>query len=162
MRMRRPDQGGFTFVELAVTLAIVALLATVALPMTELVVKRNKEHELHVALREIRTAIDAYKQAVVDGRIATSMDKSGYPPNLRALVEGVTDEQSPERKSKIYFLRRIPRDPMCPDAMKSNEETWGKRSYASSPDAPEEGDDVFDVYSLATDAGLNGFPYKDW
>ncbi len=156
------QQGGFTFVELAVTLAIVALLATVVLPMAELAVKRDKEHELRLALRDIRTALDAYKQAVVDGRIATSMDKSGYPPNLRVLVEGVTDEQSPDKKNKIYFLRRIPRDPMCLDEMKSNDETWGKRSYASPPDAPEEGDDVFDVHSLATETGLNGFPYKDW
>ncbi len=156
------QRNGFTFIEIAVTLAIVALLATVAVPMGELVVKRNKEHELRLALREIRTALDAYKQAVTDGRIATTMDKSGYPPTLRALVEGVTDEQSVDRKSKIYFLRRIPRDPMAADSSKSNEETWGKRSYASSPDAPEEGDDVYDVYSLATEAGLNGIPYKEW
>lgn len=163
MTMKKlPRQSGFTFIEVAVTLAIVALLATMVLPMAELVVKRNKEHDLHLALREIRTALDAYKQAVADGRIATTMGKSGYPPQLGVLVEGVTDEQSPDRKSKIYFLRRIPRDPMAIDPSKTNEETWGKRSYASSPDAPEEGDDVFDVYSLATDVGLNGFPYKDW
>lgn len=156
------QQDGFTFVELAVTVAIVALLATLVLPLAELTVKRNQEHDLRQALREIRTALDAYKQAVDDGKIANEMDKSGYPPRLRVLVEGVTDERSPDHKRKLYFLRRIPRDPMNPDTSKPDEETWGKRSYASSPDAPEEGDDVFDVYSLASDVGLNGIPYKDW
>ncbi|MFI4940504.1 MAG: type II secretion system protein [Burkholderiales bacterium] len=153
---------GFTFIELAITVAIVGLLATLVLPMTELVVKRDHEHELRVALREIRTALDAYKQAVVEGRIRAEIGKSGYPPQLKALVEGVTDEKSPNRDSKIYFLRRIPRDPMNQDSGKADEDTWGKRSYASPPDAPDEGDDVFDVYSLATDVGLNGVPYKDW
>lgn len=156
------QQRGFTFVELAVTVAIVALLATLVLPMAELMVKRNQEHDLRLALREIRTALDAYKQAADDGKIASEMDKSGYPSLLKVLVEGVTDERSPDHNRKLYFLRRIPRDPMCPDTGKSDEETWGKRSYASSPDAPEEGDDVFDVYSLAGEVGLNGVPYKDW
>lgn len=155
-------QNGFTFIELAITVAIVALLATLVLPMTELVVKRDHEHELRLALREIRTALDAYKQAVDQGRINSEVDKSGYPPQLRVLVDGVTDAKSPDHNSKIYFLRRIPRDPMDPDPGKANEDTWGKRSYASSPDAPEAGDDVFDVYSQATDVGLNGIPYKDW
>lgn len=159
-RIRR--QNGFTFIELAITVAIVGLLATLVLPMAELEVKRNQEYELRLALREIRTALDAYKQGVEEGRIKTSIDKSGYPPQLRVLVDGVTDERSPNRDRKIYFLRRIPRDPTCLDSTKSDEETWGKRSYASSPDAPEAGDDVFDVYSLSTDTGLNGVPYKDW
>ncbi len=163
--MTRPNvarENGFTFIELAITVAIVGLLATLVLPMTELVVKRDHEHELRAALREIRTALDAYKQAVDEGRIHSAIDKSGYPPQLKVLVEGVTDEKSPNQNSKMYFLRRIPRDPMNPDLSKADEDTWGKRSYESAPDAPEEGDDVFDVYSLATDVGLNGVPYKDW
>jgi len=154
--------GGFTFIELAITVAIVGLLATMVLPMTELVVKRDHEHELRSALREIRTALDAYKQAVDEGRIHAELGKSGYPPQLKVLVEGVTDEKSPNQNSKIYFLRRIPRDPMNTDLTMADEDTWGKRSYESPPDAPEEGDDVFDVYSLATDVGINGVPYKDW
>lgn len=153
---------GFTFIELAITVAIVALLATLVLPMTELVVKRDHEHELRSALREIRTALDAYKQAVDEGRITSEVGKSGYPPQLKVLMEGVTDQKSPNQDSKIYFLRRIPRDPMNSDSSKADEDTWGKRSYESPPDAPEEGDDVFDVYSLATDVGINGIPYKDW
>ena len=161
MRNGQP-QRGFTFIELAITVAIVALLATLVLPMAELTVKRDREHELRLALREIRTALDAYKQAVDEGRISSEPDKSGYPPQLKLLVDGVTDERSPDRNSKIYFLRRIPRDPMNTDASKTNDETWGKRSYESSPDAPEAGDDVFDVYSQATDVGLNGVPYRDW
>lgn len=155
-------QSGFTFIELAITVAIVGLLATLVLPMAELEVKRNQEQELRLALMEIRTALDAYKQAVAEGRVKTSIDKSGYPPQLQVLVDGVTDERSPNQNSKIYFLRRIPRDPTFPDSSKAAEETWGKRSYASSPDAPEAGDDVFDVYSLSTDSGLNGIPYKNW
>jgi general secretion pathway protein G len=163
MTMGRPmRQRGFTFIELAMTVAIVALLATLVLPMTELMVKRNQEHELRLALREIRTAIDAYKRAVEEGRVMSSPDKSGYPPTLKVLAEGVTDEKSPDHTGKIYFLRRIPRDPTFLDASRTDEETWGKRSYQSAPDAPEEGKDVFDVYSLATDVGINGIPYKDW
>ncbi len=156
------QQSGFTFIELAITVAIVGLLATLVLPMAELEVKRNQEHQLRQALMDIRTAIDAYKLAVEEGRVKSSADKSGYPPQLRLLVDGVTDERSPNRDSKIYFLRRIPRDPTCLDSTKSDEDTWGKRSYASSPDAPEAGDDVFDVYSLSADTGLNGIPYRNW
>jgi len=155
-------RNGFTFIELAITVAIVGLLATIVLPMGELVAKRSQEHELRAALREIRTALDAYKQAVDEGRVAAQVDKSGYPPRLSALVEGVPDEKSPDRKKMIYFLRRIPRDPLCPDPAKTDEDTWGKRSYESAPDAPAEGDDVFDVYSLSAGTGMNGIPYKDW
>ncbi|HET8730582.1 MAG TPA: type II secretion system protein [Moraxellaceae bacterium] len=154
---------GFTFIELAITVAIVGLLATLVLPMAELVLKRDQEHELRSALREIRGALDAYKRAVDEGRITVSVDKSsGYPPSLRELVDGVKDAKSPDQNGKIYFLRRIPRDPLCLDSTRSDEETWGKRSYESGPDAPAEGDDVFDVYSLSNDVGLNGISYKDW
>ncbi len=155
-------QTGFTFIELAVSVAIVGLLATVVLPVAELAVKRNQEHELRLALREIRAALDAYKRAVDEGRVTNEADKSGYPPTLSVLADGVIDAHSPNHDRKIYFLRRIPRDPMCLDATKDAADTWGKRSYESGPDAPEEGDDVFDVYSQATGTGLNGIPYKDW
>lgn len=159
---RAAGNEGFTFIELAVTAAIVALLATLVWPMAELSVKREREQQLRSALREIRTALDAYKQAVDEGKVASEADKSGYPPDLNVLVDGVTDQSSPNGTRKIYFLRRIPRDPMCPDQAKSNDETWGKRSYESAPDAPSEGDDVFDVHSLSAETGMNGIPYKDW
>jgi general secretion pathway protein G len=153
---------GFTLIELVITVAIVGLLASVALPLSELAVQRNKEHELRLALREIRTALDGYKLATSEGRVARSLGDSGYPPSLKVLVNGVPDVTSPDKKKIIYFLRHIPRDPMFEDATMMDEETWGKRSYASSADAPEEGDDVFDVYSKSEVVGLNGIPYRNW
>lgn len=152
---------GFTLIELVITVAIVGLLASIALPLAELAVQRGREQELRLALRQIRGAIDAYKQAVDDGRIVKTLDQTGYPPSLRVLEEGVEDAKSP-KKAKIYFLRRIPRDPFHPDPATPAEETWGKRSYASPPDDPREGDDVFDVYSLSDATGLNGVPYRQW
>ncbi len=165
IRMLRRPSSGFTLIELLVTVAIVGLLTTIAVPMAELALQRTKEQELRWDLREIRTAIDAYKEAVTEGRIVVTMDQSGYPPSLKVLVDGVEDAHNPNpdgTKNKIYFLRRVPRNPMDPDTSKPPEDTWGKRSYASSADSPEEGDDVFDVYSLSPGIGINGIPYKEW
>ena len=152
---------GFTLIELVITVAIVALLASVALPVSELAVQRTKEQELRRTLRQIRDAIDLYKQASDEGRIRKSVGDSGYPKKLEELAEGVDDQKSP-KKEKIYFLRRIPRDPFNADPTLSTATTWGKRSYASPPDDPREGDDVFDVFSLAPGKGINGQPYRDW
>lgn len=152
---------GFTLIELLITLAIIATLASIVLPMAELVVQRNKEQELRSSLRQIRSAIDAYKQASDEGRIAKSVGQSGYPRSLQELASGVEAINDPN-KGKIYFLRRIPRDPWFQDADMPPEQTWGKRSYQSKPDAPQEGSDVFDVYPLATGSGLNGIPYREW
>jgi len=157
-----PKQPGFTLIEMVVTVAIVGLLASIALPLAEVSVKRSKEHELRLALREIRTALDAYKQAVEEGRVAHVIQESGYPESLQVLVDGVPDASSPDSKRRILFLRRIPRDPLFTDPAVPDGETWGKRSYASSHDAPEAGEDVFDVYSLASGNGLNGIPYRRW
>jgi len=158
-RTPRPERG-FTLVELLVTVVIVGILASVALPLSELSHQRAKERALRDALREIRTAIDAYKQAVDDGHISKSVDMSGYPPKLSVLVEGLKDAKSAEAK-KIYFLRRIPRDPFADENLDA-EASWGKRSYDSSPDAPHEGKDIYDVYSLSDRTGLNGVPYREW
>ncbi len=152
---------GFTLIELVITVAIVALLASVALPVSELAVQRTKEQELRRTLRQVREAIDAYKQASDEGRIRKSVGDSGYPKKLEDLAEGVEDQKSP-KKDKIYFLRRIPRDPLNTDPTLSAAGTWGKRSYASPPDDPKEGDDVFDVFSIAQGKGINGQPYRDW
>lgn len=152
---------GFTLIELMISLVIVAILSTIALPISELAVQRTKEHELRVDLRQIRTAIDAYKQAWDQGRIATTLGKSGYPPSLEVLVDGVEDITSQDGH-KIYFLRRIPRDPFSDDTSLSPSETWGKRSYASGPDDPQEGDDVYDVYTKAPGKDMRGIPYRDW
>jgi general secretion pathway protein G len=152
---------GFTLIEMLITVAIVATLTSIALPMTELVVQRDKEQELRSSLRQIREAIDAYKQAADEGRIAKLIGQSGYPRSLDELVEGVDAINDP-KKGKIYFLRRLPRDPFVQDAEMPSEQTWGKRSYESSPDAPQEGNDVFDVYTLSSGTGLNGIPYREW
>ena len=156
----RRSGGGFTLVELVITVAIVAILASVALPLNEIVVQRTREQDLKRALREIRDGIDAYKQAADEGRVPKRAGESGYPRRLEVLVEGIENPKSP-KKDKLYFLRRIPPDPLAPPGQ-SPVETWGKRSYASPPDAPQEGDDVYDVYSRAGGVGLNGRPYREW
>jgi general secretion pathway protein G len=152
---------GFTLIELVITLAIIGLLTTAAMPLVQLVAKREKEAELRTALRDIRTALDAYRTAAQNGHIKQELGATGYPPELKSLYEGVEDQAS-EKKINLYFLRRIPRDPFFPDASIPAEETWGLRSYQSPPDDPQPGADVFDVYSLATGRGLNGVPYHDW
>ena len=153
--------GGFTLIELVITVAIVAILASVAMPLGELAVQRGKEQDLRRALREIREAIDAYKQAGDEGRIQKRVGESGYPKKIEDLVEGVEDQKNP-KKERMYFLRRIPRDPFATDPNISPGGTWGKRSYASPPDEPTEGDDVFDVYTPAAGKGINGRPYREW
>jgi general secretion pathway protein G len=152
---------GFTLIELVITLAIVGLLAGAAMPLANLVAQREKESELRRALREVRNGLDAYKRAADSGHIQLELGASGYPPDLKALYQGVEDMAS-EKKVKMYFLRRIPRDPFFPDGSAAAEDTWGLRSYQSPPDDPQSGDDVFDVYSLARGKGLNGSAYHDW
>lgn len=152
---------GFTLIELIITVAIIGVLALMVTPILEVTVKRQKEVELRDALRQVRQAIDAYHQAVLDKRIESPADASGYPPNLEVLVTGVPDITKPDRRN-IYFLRRLPRDPMFPASDVPAQDTWGKRSYASAPDAPQEGEDVYDIYSLSETTGLNGVPYLQW
>jgi general secretion pathway protein G len=157
----RRSNRGFSFLELLAAAAIIGLLASVAVPFVETTVRRQKERELRTALRDMRQAIDAYKQAVATGHVATKLEWSGYPPSLTELVGGVTDIAN-RNGPKLYFLRRIPRDPFFPDASVAAIDTWGLRSFASEPDQPAAGDDVFDVHSLSTKTGLNGVPYKEW
>jgi len=145
---------GFTLIELLITVAILGLLASVALPLAEVSVQRAKEQELRRSLREIREAIDAYKRATEEGVIDRPADKSGYPPTLAVLAEGAVDKRDP-KAARLYFLRRIPSDPV-------SGEPWGLRSYASPADAPQSGQDVFDVHSKSAQTGLNGIPYREW
>lgn len=152
---------GFTLIELVITVAIVGVLALGATPLVELTARRQREAELRTALRDLRSGIDAYRRAWDEGRIEKKSGDSGYPPQLEDLVRGITDAQN-ANGDRLYFLRRLPRDPFHGDPGVAAAATWGKRSYESPPDAPREGKDVFDVYSLSAANGLNGVPYREW
>lgn len=152
--------GGFTLVELVVTVAIVGLLAAMAAPLMETTVRRSKEQDLKTALMDLRNAIDAYKDAAERNRIQRSADDSGWPPSLEVLVEGVVDRSSPTA-ARIYFLRRLPRDPFADPELPAAQ-TWGLRSSDSPPHFPRPGKDVFDVRSLSEGKALDGSLYRDW
>jgi prepilin-type N-terminal cleavage/methylation domain-containing protein len=245
--MNAARAAGFTLIELVVTVAIVSLLATMAMPLTQLVSKRAREHELRANLRDIRDALDRYNdlwrysclppaaggsagvatgapngqaptvglgtaagqvssfggaapaagartgaggtaaagaagglsgstvQGIggADGKGTAAVTPtppkmeclagaSGWPKDLQTLVDGVNNVVSAQPGAKVYFLRRIPRDPTFSDAATAAEQTWGRRSSASSADDPQEGDDVYDVYSLSKALDLTGQPYRDW
>lgn len=152
---------GFTLIEMIITVAILGTLALGAAPLVELTAKRQREAELRAALRDLRGGIDAYRRAWEEGRIEKKSGESGYPRQLDDLVQGIANAQDPNGL-KLYFLRRLPRDPFHPDSATTAAATWGKRSYDSPPDAPREGKDVFDVYSLSAASGLKGVPYREW
>lgn len=158
--MTSSRQRGFTLIELLVSVAILGILALLVVPTADLAIQRNNEVELRRALREIRQALDAYKQAADEGRIASAAGTSGYPKRLGDLVDGVEDARSPKR-ARIHFLRRIPRDPFADPALAA-EDTWALRSYASPARAPTAGADVYDVRSRHKGIGLNGIAYEEW
>lgn len=151
---------GFTLIEMAVVVLMVSILASAAMPLAALSKKRSQEAELRQSLRVIRVALDDYKRAWDQGRIERKTDQSGYPPDLDVLVKGVVDTSS-TKSGRIYFLRRLPRDPFAHASLPAAA-TWGLRSYASPPDAPTPGGDVFDVYSLTEGVSLDGTPYRRW
>jgi general secretion pathway protein G len=157
----RGHERGFTLIELVITLALVGVMTMLSIPLAEVTVQRNKEQELRIALREIRSGIDRYKRAGDQGLIRRTVGESGYPAQLDLLVSGVANQTTPTA-SPIYFLRRLPRDPFAKDPSLPASMTWGLRSYASASDDPREGEDVFDVYSRAKGVGLNGVPYREW
>lgn len=157
--MRRAASG-FTLIELVITLTIMGLLVAVAAPLAVTVVRRSKEQELKAALMSMRDAIDAYKDAADAGRILKPAGDSGYPPSLEALVTGVVDRTS-GTGAKMYFLRRIPRDPFA-DKTLPPQQTWALRSSDSPPDAPQPGKDVFDVRSLSPGQAIDGTRYREW
>jgi len=151
---------GFSLIEMMVVLAILAILASAAIPMTQMAAQHSKEQQLRYVLRQLREAIDTYKRAADEGRTTKKVGESGYPKSLDDLVNGAEDLRDPN-KAKIYFLRRIPVDPMAPPGV-AGADSWGKRSYASAPDDPREGDDVYDVFSRSDGVGLNGIAYRNW
>ncbi|WP_428423377.1 type II secretion system protein [Methylibium sp.] len=151
---------GFSLIELLITVAIVATLAGGATTLAQLAARRSQEQDLRSALRQIREGIDAYKQAADANLVKKAADESGYPASLAMLVEGVAQANDPKGR-KIYFLRRLPRDPMADPALAADA-TWGLRSYESGPDNPQPGRDVFDVHSLSERIGLDGRPYSQW
>lgn len=159
--MTRRAGCGFTLVEMMVTVAILAVLALGAAPLAELAARRAQEQDLRSALRQIRGAIDAYKRAGDEGRIARTADSSGYPPDLQVLVQGVPDIKAPQGRA-IYFLRRLPRQPFNSDPAAAAADTWGLRSSESPPEQPQPGKDVFDVHCACEGRGLNGIPYREW
>ncbi|MEO6118783.1 MAG: type II secretion system protein [Methylotenera sp.] len=155
---------GFSYIEILATVAILALLATAAVPYFDLIQKRQKESELRHNLRLIRDAIDAYKKASDEGRIINAVGDSGYPKRLEDLTSGIGDDNDTAHR-KLFFLRRLPRDPMAISNTSgdvSAAQTWRLRSYDSPPNQPQEGSDVFDVYSSSDQKGLDGVPYSQW
>jgi general secretion pathway protein G len=164
--MRQPclAQKGVTLVELVVTVSILALLASVVLPLSWMAGQRTRELELKRNLRVIRTAIDDYKRAydkaVQEKKIVAVANKTGYPKDLEMLVAG--DDFGGVYSYKQRFLRRIPPDPMNPPRG-GQEPKWGLRSYTDSPDSPVWGrEDVFDIYSESEGVAIDGSRYKDW
>jgi general secretion pathway protein G len=151
---------GFTLIEMLVVVVIVAMLAAAARPVLVLSAQRTKEFVLRDALRQLRGAIDAYKRAADAGQIGRSADEIGYPRDLRALVDGVPDIKSPTG-GKLYFLRRVPRDPFASPELAA-EATWGLRASDSGPDDPREGRDVYDVFSRSEGRALDGTAYRQW
>lgn len=156
-----PAHGGFSFIELLIVVTMIGILATGAMGLTRWETKRTDEIELQHALRQIRSAIDAYHEAVDAGLIESEPDERGYPPDLDALVEGVeliaTGEDDEDETRRMKFLRRIPIDPMTGKA------EWGLRSYQDRPDSRFWGrENVYDVYSKSERTAIDGSRYRDW
>ena len=172
---------GFTLVEMVVVVAIGGILAAAAQPLLALATRRQQELTLRQNLRSLRGAIDAYKAASSEGRITVPAGASGYPPTLDVLVAGVAvgasgaaagaaagaapgaaaSIASGTAATKVYFLRRMPRNPLA-DAALPDAQTWALRSYDSPPEAPRPGRDVFDVYVDSDQRGLDGSAVREW
>jgi len=150
---------GYSFVELAIVTTIILILASAVLPLAKVTVQRQREIELRRVLREMRTAIDGYKDAVDAGLIGgvdVRVGSEGYPPDLETLVEGVS-VQNDQSGRKLKFLRRIPIDPLTGEA------DWGLRAYQDEPDSTSwGGQNVFDVYTKSDGTALDGTRYRDW
>ena len=153
------ESPGYTLVELLIVVTLLMILASAVLPLAQVTSQRQREAELRRNLREIRTAIDKFKDSVDTGLIPTTElrpDNEGYPPDLDKLVDGVAIANDATGR-KLKFLRRIPIDPM------TNDTEWGLRSYQDKPDSTSwGGQNVFDVYSKSGGTALDGTKYRDW
>ncbi len=161
MPRRSPRIGGFTLIEMLVTLTVLAILASAIIPLGQMALKREKEIELKRDLRLLREAIDAYKKMADEKKFEFEEETQGYPPNLEILVTGVetkVEEQGKETTTKVVkFLRRIPRDPMTGTL------DWGLLSYQDKPDSTTWGEEnVYDVYTKSQGTAIDGSKYKDW
>jgi general secretion pathway protein G len=153
--MKRPSNRAFTLIELMITVFVISILVGMAVPLARNSIKREKEFELHAALREMRIAIDKYKDASDKGLIMVKVDTEGYPETLQVLVDGVQLAGQVDKKLKL--LRRIPKDPM------TNSTEWGQRSYQDDPTASSwGGQNVFDVFTKSEGTALDGSKYKEW
>lgn len=159
MKVRMGRSRGFTFIELLVVTTILLILASAIMPLAKVTVQRHREAETRRYLREMRTAIDKYKDAVDNGLIGSIDVKAGsegYPPDLETLVEGVSVANDASGR-KLKFLRKIPIDPL------TNSADWGMRSYQDKPDSTSwGGQNVYDVFTKARGTGLDGTKYSDW
>ncbi|MBI1790144.1 MAG: type II secretion system protein [Acidobacteria bacterium] len=154
--MRRKTQSGLTLIELIVAFTILLLLSGMAVPMARSKVRREKERDLRWALREMRTAIDRYKDASDRGELGpVKADSNGYPESLEVLVDGVKLANKVDQK--IRFLRRLPKDPFTRNT------DWGKRSVQDDPKSNSwGGQNVFDVFSKTMEKAADGTPYSEW
>jgi general secretion pathway protein G len=157
VRYRRSVQSGMTLLELIIACAILLILSSAALPVARFTVVRQREKELRLDLREMRNAIDRYKDLADRNMIRTELGSEGYPPDLQTLVKGVAIGGTGAAGKNIRFLRRIPVDPIT-----GNTE-WGLRSVQDDPDSTSwGGKNIFDVYSKSTGTALDGTKYSDW
>src|SRR5215472_12479816 len=155
MRLEKSKVRGFTLIELILTVTILAIIVGMAIPLARNSVKREREQDLRYALREMRLAIDKYKDASDKQQIQTTLDGGGYPAKLQDLVDGVPQVGAVDKKLK--FLRRVPTDPM------TNSTEWGMRSYQDDPKAKSwGGQNVFDVYTKSDGTALDGTKYSEW
>jgi general secretion pathway protein G len=167
-RAARRD-AGFTLVEMLVAAALVGVMAMTAMPLVEVVSVKQREVELRQALRTIRGALDAYKAAADAGLLPKAAGESGYPASLELLTVGLETSKpkaatgaAAQDAPRIVFLRQLPRDPFHPDPLTPAAQTWATRSYASRPDDPQPGSDVFDVASKSARTALDGSAYRNW
>ena len=156
-KMRKSGETGMTLLELIIACAILMILSSMALPIARFTVIRERERELHMDLREMRNAIDKYKDLADQQKIRVELGSEGYPPDLDTLVKGVAVGGAGAQGKNLRFLRRIPVDPMTgrPD--------WGLRSVQDDPDSTSwGGNNVFDVYSKSSGTALDGTRYSSW